>query len=173
MADGRNHNSFWYLLKTKVRQEKRAMDHLERQNIEVFCPEIYVEIVKKGEISSVSEVLFPGYLFIKLSNLSRSANSIRSTRGVLNFVSFGESIATVPHALIAALRERVATLEKKSISKIPKKGDKLFISSGSFRGVNVIFSQPDGAKRAIVLIKIMNQEIKASMKYSDLSLTLN
>lgn len=171
MLDGRNNNTLWYLLKTKARQEKRAKDHLERQNIEVFCPEIDVEIIKKGELSAVSEILFPGYLFIKLSNLSRSANSIRSTRGVLNFVSFGKFAATVPHALIVALRARVENPEKKLISRIPKKGDKLFVSKGSFKGVSVIFSEPVGKKRAIVLMNIMSKEIKTSMLFSDLDLT--
>ena len=171
MFDKNNNNSFWYLIKTKARQEKRAKDHLERQNIEVFCPEVNVEIVKKGELSSVSEILFPGYLFVRLSNLSSSASSIRSTRGVLNFVSFGQSVATVPLIIIEAIKEKVKISGRNLISKIPQKGDKLFVSKGSLKGVNVIFSQTDGRKRAIVLMKIMNQEVKASMEYSDLSLT--
>ena len=170
MLDFKHDNTFWYLLKTKLRQEKRAKQNLERQNIEVFCPEVNVEIVKKGELSSITEVLFPGYLFIKLSNLSGSVNSIRSTRGVLNFVSFGQSVATVPRPLIKILKERVKSSGRNFISRIPKKGDRLFVSSGSLKGVNVIFSQKDGSKRAIVLMNIMNQEVKTSIEYSNLSL---
>ena len=97
---------------------------------------------------------------------------MRSTRGVLNFVSFGQSIATVPFGLIEALRKRVKNSGKNLISKIPKKGDKLFVSRGSLKGVDVVFSQADGKKRAIVLMHIMNQEVKTSMEYSDLSQTL-
>ena len=121
MLNRKKNNSFWYLIKTKVNQEKRAKDHLERQKIEVFCPEINVKVVKNGQMSSVSEILFPGYLFVKLYSLSSSVSSVRSTRGVLNFVSFGESVAKVPCLLIEALKERVRGFGINSISRIPKK----------------------------------------------------
>ena len=59
--------SSWFLLRTKARQEKRAKDHLERQHIEVFCPEVNVEIINRGKVSIASEILFPGYLFIRIT----------------------------------------------------------------------------------------------------------
>lgn len=71
----------WYLLKTKVREELRAQEHLENQNFEVYCP-----IVKeKGK----PVPLFAGYLFIRLDSRDLPYyHKIRSTRGVAEFVRF-------------------------------------------------------------------------------------
>ena len=71
----------WYLLKTKVREEFRAQEHLENQNFEVYCP----IIKEKGK----SAPLFAGYLFIQLDTKDLpSYHKIRSTRGVAEFVRF-------------------------------------------------------------------------------------
>ena len=71
----------WYLLKTKVREELRAQEHLENQNFEVYCP----IIKEKGK----SSPLFAGYLFIRLDIKDLpSYHKIRSTRGVSGFVRF-------------------------------------------------------------------------------------
>jgi transcriptional antiterminator RfaH len=49
------------------------------------------------------------------------------------------------------------------ITELPKKGDKLEVLDGPFRGLNAIFSQIDGDSRAIVLITILSQKVKAVM----------
>jgi transcriptional antiterminator RfaH len=46
----------------------------------------------------------------------------------------------------------------------------LEILDGPFRGLNGVFSQPDGNSRAIILIKLLNQQVKASMPLRDLKL---
>ena len=58
----------WFLLKTKTRQEKRAMENLQRQNAECYCPEVLVEKIFRGKKSQVVEILFPGYLFVNFRN---------------------------------------------------------------------------------------------------------
>ena len=71
----------WYLLKTKVREELRAQEHLENLNFEAYCP-----IIKEN---GKSAPLFAGYLFIRLSAKDLpSFHKIRSTRGVSGFIRF-------------------------------------------------------------------------------------
>ena len=170
MSVAHKENLFWCLLKTKVRQERRAKENLERQKIKVFCPEIEIESIKTGRVTLVPEILFPGYLFIEISESSPTLSTLRSTRGVQNFVSFGGSVAKVPLALIIALKSRIENPIENVISRLPKKGDNLSVVKGLLKGWSVIFNQPDGEQRAIVLMNIMNQEIKASLRYSDLCL---
>ena len=160
--------SFWYLIKTKIGQERRAKYHLERQNIEVFCPEVTVELIKRGKLCSALEILFPGYIFVRITESSSSVGAIRSTRGVVNFIYFGSSIAKVPLSLITELKAKTTVPHANVISKLPKKGDSLYVSKGTFKGINVIFSQLDGESRAMVLMNIMNQEVKASINFSDI-----
>lgn len=158
----------WYLLKTKIRQEKRAMENLKRQHIECFCPEVCVEKIFRGKKSKIIEILFPGYLFVNFNNPASSIHSVKNTRGVQSFVAFGGSPALVPFAVITELKETIKTRENLRISSVPKRGDKLKVTDGPFSGISVVFFQSNGEERAEVLLTMMNQQVKASIKYSNL-----
>ena len=158
----------WFLLKTKTRQEKRAMENLLRQHIDCYCPEAFVEKILRGKKSQVIEILFPGYLFVNFRNPESSIHSVKNTRGVQSFVSFGGHPAWVPSALIQELKEKTKPSENLLISNLPKRGDKLKVTDGPFNGMSVVFSQPNGDERAEVLLDMMNQQVKASIKYSNL-----
>ena len=161
----------WFLLKTKTRQEKRAMENLQRQHAECFCPEVFVEKIFHGKKSQIIEILFPGYLFVNFRNPASSIQSVKNTRGVHSFVSFGGTPARVPCALIQKLKEKTKLAENLLISNLPKRGDKLKVINGPFNGMSVVFSKPNGNDRAQVLLNIMSQQVKASVRYSNLVAT--
>ncbi len=158
----------WFLVKTKTLQEKRAMENLQRQYIECYCPEVFVEKIVRGKKSQVVEILFPGYLFVNFRNPASSIHAVKNTRGVQSFVSFGGAPARVPFALIQELKEKTKQSENLLISNLPKRGDKLKVTDGPFNGMSVVFSQPNGDERAEVFLNMMNQQVKASIQYSNL-----
>ena len=159
----------WFLLKTKTRQEKRAMENLQRQQVDCYCPEAFVEKILRGKKSKIIEILFPGYLFVNFRNPASSIHSVKNTRGVQSFVSFGGHPVCVPTALIQELKEKTKPSENLLISTLPKRGDKLKVTDGPFNGMNVVFYKPNGEERAEVLLNLMNQQVKASIQYSNLA----
>ena len=159
----------WFLLQTKSREELRAAENLGRQEVETFCPMIRVEKIARGKRIEALEVLFPGYLFVQLGDTSVSATSIRSTRGVSHFVSSGGRPIKVPSGLIEQLQRRVSEHQDQVISSLPKVGEKMTIMDGPFRGLDAVFYQPDGNNRALVLVTMLNQQVKASIAFSSLS----
>ncbi len=73
----------WYLLKAKYRAEIKAQDNLESQGFEAYCPLI--------QEKSCRAPLFPGYVFIRLSEKDLpSYHKIRSTRGITQVVRFNK-----------------------------------------------------------------------------------
>ena len=159
----------WFLLQTKSRQESRAVENLERQGIDSFCPRINIEKILRGRRVVVDEALFPGYLFVSFNQQSISATSVRSTRGVSNFVSCAGAPVLVPLELIESLKQREAEQSKMAeIAGALKAGDSLEILEGPFRGLNAVFSQPDGDSRAIVLINLLNRKVKAGLSFTSL-----
>jgi len=44
----------------------------------------------------------------------------------------------------------------------------MHIIAGPFRGFNAVFSQPDGDNRALILVTMLNQQVKASLPFSSL-----
>ncbi len=159
----------WFLLQTKPRQEQRAIANLERQGVCTLCPYIGVEKLYRGRRVIAREVLFPGYLFINLEYTSSSITAIRSTRGVTRFVAFSGVPVEVPIHLIEQLQQTERNPVCNVIhSTLPQPGDVLKVLKGPFQGLNVIFFQPDGEQRAIVLINILGQQSKASFSYTNL-----
>jgi transcriptional antiterminator RfaH len=114
-------------------------------------------------------VLFPRYLFVRLEDSSISATSVRCTRGVSHFVTSAGAPIAVHEGLVEQLRERVEQNANVVVSSMPKVGEKMQVVDGPFRGLNAVFCQTDGNSRAMVLITILNQQVKATMSLSNLS----
>ena len=158
----------WFLLQTKSKQESRAVDNLERQGVNSFCPMMRIEKLSRGSRVVKLEALFPGYLFVNFNQESVSSTTIRSTRGVSHFVTCAGAPVKVPELLIEQLMQRTDPTEDELVSNLPREGDSLQIVEGPFRGLNAVFSQPDGDQRAIVLINLLNQQVSASLPFASL-----
>ena len=158
----------WFLLQTKSKQEVRAVENLERQGVNSFCPMIRVEKILRGSRVIKQEALFPGYLFVNFNQESVSSITVRSTRGVSRFVTCAGAPVNVPETLIDQLMRRSDLTDDEVVSVLPKEGDSLQIIEGPFRGLNAVFSQSDGTQRAIVLINMLNQQVSASLPFSSL-----
>ena len=161
--------SQWFLVQTKPKQEVRALENLEQQGLKAFCPQILVEKIRRGQRKVSKEVLFPNYLFVNFDQALVSAVSINHTRGVNKLVSFGHYPTQIPERFIQQLKERMDLNNHSPISSLPEQGDRLQILEGPFRGLNAIFSQIDGDSRAVVLITILSQKVKAVLPLSSLN----
>jgi len=160
--------SSWFLVQTKPKQEGRALENLERQGVRAFCPEVFVEKLYRGKRKVSKEVLFPNYVFVKFDQARVSAMSVSYTRGVSRIVSFGDVPTQVPEQLIDQLQERVDQNSHSLITDLPVRGDQLQILEGPFRGLNAVFSQLDGDSRAVVLITILSQKVRAVLPFASL-----
>lgn len=95
----------WCLVHTKPRQEKCALENLNRQGYQCYLPTLPSEKLRQGLLTFVDEPLFTRYLFIRLGegDSARSWAPIRSTKGVSSLVSFGLEPARVDDSLIELL----------------------------------------------------------------------
>ncbi len=159
----------WFLVQTKPQQETRALENLQQQGVNAFCPQVLVEKLSRGKRKVSKEVLFPNYLFVEFDQEAVSALSINYTRGVNRIVSFGNVPSQVPDQLISQLKERIDQFDQNMITELPEKGENLEVLDGPFRGLNAIFSQIDGDSRAIVRITILSQKVKAVLPLSSLA----
>jgi transcriptional antiterminator RfaH len=81
----------WYLVHSKPRQERLALENLERQGYQCYLPVLPTEKMRRGSLTIADEALFPRYLFIRLGNdlSDKGWGPIRYTTGVSRLVSFG------------------------------------------------------------------------------------
>lgn len=158
----------WYVIQCKPREEERADVNLRNQDFEVWRPTLRREVVRQGRRTSVSEPLFPGYLFIRLSAVDDNWAPIRSTRGVARLVRFGTTPAVVPDAVLDALAARLAMADAPS-EPLLVPGQKVRIEAGPFAGLEAVFAEHDGALRVIVMLKLLQQMQTLSLPLDQLT----
>jgi len=156
----------WLLLQVKPRQELRALENLQRQGGQCYCPQIHIEKLSRGRRVEVQEALFPGYVFINAQPEQNglSYTSIRSSRGVSKIVGFGAEPLRVSDTLITQIKSREnAQLKSANANNLPQVGDNINILEGPFKGLSAVFSHTDGLQRSIVLINLLHQKTPTSL----------
>ena len=146
----------WFVVHTKPKQEKRALEELRNQKYYCFLPTVRIEKCRNRKIRVCEEPLFSRYLFIRLDRAASNWSSIRSTRGVSSLLTFGERYATLEDSWIDALQEMQSVIYQ----DLFKPGERVSIVSGPFAGLEGIFQEPDGDSRALIFIEMMSRQRK-------------
>lgn len=159
----------WYLVHTKPRQEHCARENLERQGYECYLPTLVMEKLRRGELVSAEEALFPRYLFIRLSqdHSAKSWSPIRSTRGVSRLVAFGNEAAQVDEHIIESLKAH-AQMAQGAASPLFAPGELVKVTAGPFAGLDAIYQMAEGERRVMVLIELMSRPVALRLAPSDL-----
>lgn len=150
----------WYLIHTKPRQEKSALENLERQGYECYLPGLPTERISRGTLSLKDEPLFPRYLFIRLGEgkSDKSWAPIRSTRGVSRLVTFGMEPARVHDGLIQQLRILEVAV-KSEPQRLFTPGERVLLTESPFTGIEGIFQMSEGESRVMVLIELLSKPV--------------
>lgn len=150
----------WYLVHTKPRQEKCALENLERQGFQCYLPTLEAEKIRRGVVLVTDEPLFPRYLFIRLGlgGAAQSWAPIRSTKGVSRLVSFGVEPAKVSDGLVEALRSREASVQV-GPERLFRAGERVRLTETPFADIEGIYQMADGDRRVMVLIELLSKQV--------------
>lgn len=159
----------WYAIQCKGGESFRAAEHLGNQGYEVFHPVLEVQKKRRGRLEWIAEPLFPYYLFIRLDRLASNWRPIRSTRGVLKLVSFGNEPLAVDDALIELLLDNASIRpEETRANRYFRAGESVEITEGPFRDLQAVFESQRGEERAIVLLNMLHKQQRLEMPVSQL-----
>lgn len=150
----------WYLIYTKPRQEKCALQNLEQQGYQCYLPLLPKEKLRQGALALSEEPLFPRYLFIKLAQdfMAKSWSPIRSTKGVSRLVRFGAEPAKIDDALVDLLRAHEASVLGEP-ERLFRPGERVQLTKGPFAGIEGVYQMADGDRRVMVLIELMSKRV--------------
>ena len=153
----------WYLAYCKPKEEARARVHLDAQGIESYYPMVEIEKLRRGKRVPVREPMFPNYLFIHVDLAEVTPITLKSTRGISRIIHFGKEWTPISNSIIYQLMSRDDSDEVRAhFATLPNAGDKVAIASGPFAGLDAIYLEADGEKRAILLVSLLNQETRCS-----------
>lgn len=168
LADLPGGDGAWYALRLKPREDGRAYENLLNQSYRIYQPRLFIEKVTTRKRNVVEEPLFPGYLFIRLNTWSDNWGPLRSTRGVIGMVRFGDQPATVREEVIHQIVERERALRRGGVQPMFAAGQKVGFTEGPFEGLEAVFCEADGEKRAIVLLDFMQKQHRLAVKSAQL-----
>ena len=161
----------WYVLLSKPKQDEKAEFNLRNQGYEVYRPMAKRLRKYRGKMIEREESLFPRYLFVSLDTINDNWAPIRSTRGVSQIVRFGMEPAKIPAELINDLKVSEGILAEKAIEMDRfKKGEKIIIETGPYRGIQAIFEcYQDGDQCVHVLFEMMGKMTKLPINVTNIS----
>jgi len=153
--DSRRFESNWYLVHCKPREDDRALENLERQGFQCYRPILAIEQCRLSRKRVADRSLFPGYIFIQLDHVRDNWALIRSTRGVIQLVRFGNYPVRVADAVIERIRIRLSSAEAEPYLRT---GEHVRITGGAFSQLEAIFIANDGDRRVILLLNILQTD---------------
>jgi transcriptional antiterminator RfaH len=150
----------WFAVYAKPRQERIALEHLQRQGFHCFLPLAINPYQKRSAKKPRIEPLFPRYLFLNAVPDQQSLGPVRSTRGVSSLVRFGTKLAIVPEPVINMINNRC---DKETglvkLEPVPVNiGDKVRVFDGPLAGLEGIFRERKGPNRALLLMKLLGTQ---------------
>jgi transcriptional antiterminator RfaH len=146
----------WYVVQCKRREEIRALEHLQRQDYLCYLPILAVEKRRNGRKLDAREPVFPGYVFVRLDDVSDNWRPIRSTRGVIQIVRFGERPLPVQDEVVEIIRQRFAG--DAPLTPYLRPGELVVITEGCFADLEAIFVANDGDERVTLLMNILSSQ---------------
>ncbi len=159
----------WYAVYTQPRNEERAQQHLANQGFDVFLPRYLKRRSHARRVTEVAAPLFPRYLFVSFNANEQRWRAIRSTRGVIDLVSNGNTPVPVPETVIAEMESRrdadgfVVIVRHLDL----KRGMKIRIDSGPFAAHEAIFEAQRDEDRVVALLTLMGREVLVQIPIRD------
>ena len=143
----------WFVVNTKPKNENRASHNLSAGGYDVLNPKLKLRKYREGRFADIVEPMFPNYIFVKFHPVD-DYHMVKYTRGVNKIITFGGRMVPLQEEFIDFIRGKlkngVATIEKKQF----KKGEKVFITDGPFKGLGGIFERElEGEERAMILLE--------------------
>ena len=122
-------NPKWYAIYTRPRWEKKVNTLLLNKGVESYCPLNRVRRKWSDRIKTIEEPLFKSYVFVKISDQSRS--EVRMTDGVINFVYWNGKPALIKEKEIQLIKRFLDEHDNVELVKMePRKDERVRVLSG-------------------------------------------
>ncbi|MEN3975963.1 transcriptional activator RfaH [Emcibacter sp. SYSU 3D8] len=156
----------WYVAQTQPRKESVATQNLENQGFRAYCPRVRRTRRHARKFTTVSEPLFPGYVFVGIDVAEQPWRSVNGTLGVSRILTDGAR----PVPLEDGLVEHLMSLTGAAAGHGVQVGQDVRLRTGPFADfVGSIVDMPAG-NRVRILLRLMNREITIGAHMSDLDL---
>jgi len=151
----------WVAVGTHHFKEAQAVQNLERQGFQAYCPMIRKKVRHARRLREVLRPLFPGYVFVSLDAEHDQWRPILSTIGVRTLIRFGDRLGILPRSFVESLR----SLEDEGAIPLPcakdsyASGERVRLREGPFEGVIATVLRCDDNGRLTLLMDMLSRSV--------------
>jgi transcription antitermination factor NusG len=155
------------VLQTRSNCERRIADGLTGQGIETYLPEYREAHQWKDRRRWVSIPLFPGYVFVHISDQPAVRRTVIETAGVVGFVGSVSRMDEVPEPEIEAVRRMLRSPQGCSPHPFLQQGCRVRVKRGSLEGIDGVLIRFKNQARLVVSIPLLGKAIAAEIDVRD------
>lgn len=167
MSENNNHSA-WFALTVKPRHEKVAAQDLRSKGLEDFLPLYHARRCWSDRVKSVELPLFPGYLFCRFESY-KDRLKVLSTTSVISIISFGEELAPVEEAEIAAIQSLLRSGLPVEPWPFLRVGEPVRVESGPLTGLQGILSREKNVSRVVINVELLQRSVAVEIDRHRLS----
>ena len=154
----------WVIAMIKPNSFKMALRNLERQGFELFGPKMKITIKNKDKFINKDTLVFPGYLFVRITKQTPCWTKINFTYGVSKVLGFNEIPFEISNDVILELKNRFKDDDGSIINEKLKIGDKVKFINGPFVDFMAKIEAVDDKSRIWVLLEVMGKYKKLKLQ---------
>jgi transcriptional antiterminator RfaH len=157
---------FWYVVKTKPKNEERAQSFLEDHGFITFLPWMEIPHYNQGNATKKLKPLFPNYLFARF-DLSLHYPLVKWGRGINTVLGYGKYPTPISDDVIQIIKNKAddKNIVRKAIHL--SNNDHIRIASGPFKDLLGIFDRwVSDEGRVRILLNLIGYQPKVELHYS-------
>ena len=166
--------SKWYVLHTYSRHQQKVsislkerveLSGLTHKVFKIFIPTHKKIIISEGKKKSVEEMLFPGYVIVKMILADDTWHVVRATRGVTGFVGTGTTPTPISETEVKALM-RYTKMDAPKFEAKFSVGDAVKITDGPFsESIGKVEEVNEAQGKVKVLVSIFGRETPVELDF--------
>ena len=151
----------WIVINTHAHRERIALENLQRQAFETYCPMIRKRHAHARRVTTVLRPLFANYVFARIG--TRRWHPILSTCGVRTVVQTGNGPGFIDNRFIESLKAREVDGAIVRPANSYRIGQQVHVSTGSFDKIVATIIEMGEKDRLVVLMDLMNRGVKVKV----------
>ena len=162
----------WYAIHVRSRHEFQISDRLKLKGIEAFLPKVEKLRKWKDRKKLVTFPLFPGYLFVRITEDARSMLEVMKIRGVVNMICMHpHQPAPIPDEQITALKRLVENREALDPYPYLAEGQNVRITKGPLAGIEGILVEKLDKHFLVLSVDVLRQGVALTINAADVEKT--
>ena len=150
----------WHVVYTRPRQEQVAEENLIRQHYDVWLPTIGKWVRRAAGWTCETQPMFPRYLFMRTTEAQQNLAPVRSTRGAVGLVRFGERAPLLADEIVGVLRRLAAQTREPTHPLRP--GARVRVVAGPLTGLQALVTA-SAARRVEIFLSLLGRDTRVSV----------